>query len=1109
MIERWASLARAFYGVLACACFCLLAAQVCLSQVAVSVLNGTVTDPSGASIPNAKITITSEAKGFRRNAQSSSNGAYTVPDLAPGVYSISVDAPGFKKAYLPEITLYVGQTSTQNFHLEVGTETQEVTVNAEVPLLNTTNGELGTVITGTLATQLPLNGRNFMQLNLLSPGAITDKTGNTSSAVSLSPAAVTFSVNGQMSDYNLYLLDGLEIKDWEAGTSMFEPSVDAVQEFQTTTSNYSAAFGAESAAQINLLVKSGTNNLHGMVWEYLRNNVLNAQDYFQPAGTSAPFKRNQFGGNIGGPVYLPRIYNGVNKTFFFFNYEGFRQAKQVPETGYYPTPAQLQGDLSALVSPGQAITNPFTGLPFPGNVIPQSAIRPATLEGFLASGIGKGSWIPAPNTDLPGINYTNVSPYNYFANQYIARVDQNIGTKSSMYGHVTYNKETRIDPTLNPSWFETESTNTYTGAGHFVHAFRPDFIFDVGLGFTHFYQNEVQSTAGKNDITNSILGIEGNATLPASWGAPVWNVAGFANLGETNFGPRLWLINIWDLRPVISLTKGKHNLQFGMDVQRVNEDVQEIFRTNGIWNYDGSFTGNSLGDFLIGLPNNVNSSPDPFSPDLFNTTLGPYFQDDWKITPKLTLNLGLRYEWVSIPLSHNHRSIANVYFPPNNGVPQIVIADDAGPIKFDGVQATLFDYPFVRASSVGLPKQLATNDFLDFSPRLGFAYSLPGAGNTVVRGAYGVFYAQDILDKWTEAAVDPPFVRSNLTVLDSTNFATFNPTNPYVNAVASAAQVFGNQVHHHLGRTQEWNLTLERTQWNTLFSIAYVGNYSDYLPDLEDPNQAVPGPGAVTSRRAWPTQGVLYIGGEHGIGNYNGLQLKAQRRYINGLEFLASYTWSKSLNTSDGTFVGEGGRGFDTQNLINPSSEYGLAAQDVAQSFTVSYIYELPFGASKRFLNQGGAVAAVLGGWQVNGITRVISGSPFSISQAANGANTDVGSFRPNRIGNPNSGPRSVAQFFNTAAYAVNAPVNGIYQFGNAGRNTVIGPGTVDSDFSLYKNIRIKERAQLQFRAEVYNIFNHPIFAQPGAELGTASFGALTSTAIDNREIQLALRLSF
>lgn len=327
--------------------------------------------------------------------------------------------------------------------------------------------------------------------------------------------------------------------------------------------------------------------------------------------------------------------------------------------------------------------------------------------------------------------------------------------------------------------------------------------------------------------------------------------------------------------------------------------------------------------------------------------------------------------------------------------------------------------------------------------------------------------------------------------------------------VASAAQIFGNQINHHLGRTQEWNLTLQSDRWSTLFSLGYVGSISSHLPDLEDPNQAAPGPGSIVSRRRWPTQGVLDIAGRNATGNYNALQGKAQRRFTNGLEFLASYTWGRTLNTSDGTFVGEGSRGFLTQDLLNPNSEYGLAAQDVGQRFVMSGLYELPFGKNKRFLHDSGIANVLLGGWQINGVTSATSGSPFTVSQASNGANTDVGDFRPDTIGNPRLSHRSVAKFFNTGAFTVNAPVDGAYKFGDTGRNTVYGPDTVVTDFSLYKRFQIEDRGQVEFRLEMFNAFNHPIFAQPNATLGTPQFGTLTSTSYDPREIQVALRLSF
>lgn len=1100
----------ALYGALVILCAYFWAGSVCFSQIASSVLNGTVTDATGAAIPNATITLTLSASGVTRTVRTSSAGSYIFPDLRPGIYSLSAKAASFKTEFIPHMTLYVGQSTTQDILLQVGSQTQQVTVSATSPLLNTTSGQLGTVITGTSITQLPLNGRNIMQLNLLSPGAVTDKSGNTSASVALDPASVSFSINGQPSDYNMYLLDGIEIKDWQHGTDMFNPSVDAIQEFQTTTSNYSAEFGSEAAAQINLVVKSGTNTLHGTAWEYLRNNVLDANAYFQPAGSKAPFKRNQFGGNIGGPVIISHIYNGKNKTFFFFNYEGFRQVKKVPETAFFPTSAQLQGNLSGLVTPEQPLINPFTQQPFPGNIIPKSMIRPATLPGFLANGIGTGPWIPAPNTDLSGANYVNNSPYNYNSNQYMTRIDDEISDKTSLYGHFAYHTEAQQSPNANPNWHITNYSDTYSTAAHIFHVITPNVTFNIDGGYTHFIQSVVQSTAFKNDITNKILGIAGNATIPDAWGAPVWNVTGYSNLGEVQTGPRLWFVNILDLRPAFTAVKGTHNLHFGMDLERVNEDFQEIFRTNGTWTYNGQFSGYSIADFLLGLPSTINSSPDPFSPDLLDWRLAPYFQDDWQLSPNLTVNLGLRYEWVGIPLSQNHRSLSNLYFPPNRGVPQIVVADNAGPINFRGVQATLFGgVPFVRASSVGLPEQLAFNDNTAFSPRIGFAYRIPGHSTTVVRGGYGVFYSADTLDNWIEAAIDPPFVRNNLTVVDSTNFSSFNPVKPYNYASSSAAQVFGNQINFRQGETQEWNLTVEHTIWSTLLSLGYVGNISAHMQNLADPNQAVPGPGSVVGRRKWPTVGVLYLAQDEASANYNGLQAKAQHRFSDGLEFLASYTWSKTMDTADGSFVGEGGSGFKTQNLLNPNSEYALAAQNVGQAFSFSYVYELPFGRGKQFVINGRFANAILGGWQINGVTSAVTGSPFTVSQTTNGANTDVGNYSPNWNGDPRLAHPSVAKFFNTEAFSVNVPIDGVYKFGSSRRNSVTGPGSVNSDFALYKNFKIKERGNVQFRTEIFNVFNHPIFAQPGAVLGSASFGTLTSTSHDNREIQLALRLSF
>lgn len=1087
----------------------VLTSKTSFAQIAASVLTGTVTDTSGAVVPNVQVTATEISTALSRKVETSSSGVYYIPGLPPGVYNITAETNGFKTALFSKISLYVGQTATVDIHLEVGEVKQEVTVTGEAPLLTTTNGQLGTVVTGTLVSDLPLNGRNVMQLNLISPGAIHDKNGSTGDAVTINPAATSFSVNGQKGDYNMYLIDGIEIKDWQHGTAFFSPSIDAVQEFQNTTSNYSAAFGAEAAAQVNLLIKSGTNKLHGGAWEFLRNDDLDARDFFQ-VGVVPPFKRNQFGANLGGPIDFPRIYNGKDKTFFFFNYEGWRQVKQVPETGYLPTAGQLAGDLSTLATADNPVINPFTGEAFTGNVIPPNMIRPSTLEGFLQSGIGTGPWVPAPNVNLPGVNYIRDSGLNYFQNMYIGRVDQKISEKSNVYAHVAFDKELRDDPNLDPNWFVTENISSYSIAGHYTHVFSPTLLFDAGAGLNHFYQTLVQSTAFKDDITNKILQIQGNATIPASWGAPVWSVGGYSNLGEVHYGPRSWWINAFDFRPIFTWSKGTHTLKWGLDLQRVNEAFPEIFRTNGIWSYNGEFSNYPLGDFLLGLPNNINASPDGFDGDVYNTNFAPYFQDDWKVTKRLTVNVGLRYEHQGIPLSHDCRSIGNIYFPASNGVPEFVIADDACPIKFQGVQQSFYTgAPFVLASTVGVPEAMVFSDGRALAPRLGFAYRV--RSNTVLRGGAGIFYTKDTQDKFIEPVVNPPFADSVIVNLDSSNFQTFNPSIPYANTGGSEAAFGGNELHDHTARMEEVNLTLEHTVWNTLFSIGYVGSIADHLSDHEDPNQAVPGPGSIASRSRWPEDGVMALFGDNGIANYSALQIKAQHNTSKGLALLASYTWSKAMDNTGGTYVGEADRG-TVQNYQDTHAEYGLAGQDIRQRFVVSYVYEMPFGRGKRFLNRGGVSDLALGGWELNGITTASSGPAFSAFQIVNSANTDDGQARPDQIGNPSlshsrSRGQQVAEFFNLAAFQ-EVPATA-YRFGDAGRHTIIGPGDYEYDFSLFKNFRIKESAQLQFRAEFFNLMNRAIFNDPNQTIDAPGAGALTSTSSDPREIQFALKLSF
>ena len=415
--------------------FWMAMVQIGYGQIGTTAISGVATDTSGAVIPNATITIDSVEQGYSRKAVTNSAGLYEFADVHSGTYKITADAAGFTSQVIENLVLYVGLPVAQNFTLKVGSASEQVSVTASASLVREDDGEVGTVIEGKALTDIPLNGRNFLQLNLLSPGATRSKDGNTFDAVVIDPTAQSFNVNGQHADYNVYLLDGTSIKEYQHGSNIISPSVEAIQEFNVATSNYSAVFGTEAAGQVNVVTKAGTNQIHGSAFEFLRNNDLDASNYFEPTHTVPPFRRNQFGGTLGGPLTIPRLYRGKDKTFWFFSYQGIRQALVSPIYGNFPSPTELQGDLSDLVGAGgNPVIDPLTGNPFPGNVIPQSRM-PSTLLPFLQTGIGKGPWLPTPNSSkIPGLDYFKDGSTSYSGDQFIARVDQKLNDKTYIYG---------------------------------------------------------------------------------------------------------------------------------------------------------------------------------------------------------------------------------------------------------------------------------------------------------------------------------------------------------------------------------------------------------------------------------------------------------------------------------------------------------------------------------------------------------------------------------------------------------------------------------------------------------------------------------------------------
>lgn len=1095
-------------------------------QLGTSALNGSVADPTGAVVPGAKVTLISNATHFTRTATTNGNGLYSFNSLTPGVYDLSVEAQGFHTADVKSLQFFVGQTAVQNIHLATGEVSSKVTVSAAPPLLNQDNAVVGTEIEQKTISEMPLNGRSFLQLNLLAPGVTRSKNGNTFDGVQIDPTVQSFNVNGSHGDYNAYLLDGTNIKEYNTGSIAFAPSVDAIQEFQVATSNYSAQLGTEAGGQVNVATKSGTNEFHGDVFEFIRNNIFNSKNYF--ATSVSPFKQNQFGGTVGGPVLFPKLYNGRNKTFFFASYQGFRLANEGPSFGNYPTPTQLTGDLSSLATPNKPVIDPVTGLPFPGNIIPANRI-PANLVSFFQTGIGKGPWLPTPNSSIPGQDYA-ATLSNYFnANQFIARVDQKLGDSTFMYVRYADNRAAHTPGNLNPNWSTSTTQPAKSIAGNISHTFSPTLQWDNTVGFSQFAQHVTYTTQGKDDIMNKILHINGVPTAPETWGVFNLFLTGYTDLGELYAAPSDPSSDVLEIHSNFTKIKGRHNIAFGGEFERYYDTVEQL--TEGSESFDGSLTGYALGDFLIGHPVSTSTSSNGFNAEARYSQASGYVQDDWKITPNLTFNLGFRYDWSGIPASSNH-SYANWFVGPNslhssilsdiftpNHVPMLVVSNsNPQPVVFLGQSQPLFTgIPFVAANTVGLPEALGFAIKKDIGPRLGFAYTIPNSSGTVIRGGYGIFYQRDSQNKYGDEALNPPFNFNLNGSFNQSNFQQFDWFNPFAGASASNTGAFANAPNSRDADVNAWNLTVEKQVRSTLFSIAYVGNTAHHMANIETPNQARPGPGSFASRQIWPTFGTLYYQDYNSNANYNSLQTKIQRAYSNGFSFLASYTWSKTIDDGGGTFVGEGGRGFEFQDTYNRGADRGLADQDIRNRFVISYVYQLPFGRGRQFMNQNRIADAVLGQWQAQGITTFQSGSPVGVGQSCNRANTNAGSMRPDLLHNPNDLPArrphaaEVDEWFDTTAFVNVCPgASGPFSFGNAGRNMVIGPGEDESDFGIAKDLLLfSDVRKLQFRAEAFNLFNHPVFGQPAGTAGNDNFGRIAGTTIDARELQFAMKLYF
>jgi hypothetical protein len=1104
-----------------------------MGQVSTSTITGTVRDSSGSIIPGAKVTILQKATAESRDLITNDHGEFQAPNLHIGEYSVTVTVAGFKSQVFSDVVLEVDKVVNLPFALQPGVVTETVEVTSGAPLVDTETSSLGQVIDNKKIIDLPLNGRNVWALGLLSGNSVPVKGINSN---------LPFTGGGGRYQSNDILLDGIDNNTISTSGSIgynginYSPSVDAVAEFKVKTNNYSAEFGRSAGTIVSAITKSGTNQLNGDAWEFVRNNVFDANNFFSNAsGTPRqPFKQNQFGFTLGGPIVIPKIYNGHNKTFFFVDYEGIRRRTSASSTVIdIPPPAFRTGNFAAYPN---VIYNPLTRVlnakgsvvatPFSGNIIPTSQLNAGALATLAL--------LPQPNYGAPGAQasnylFTGSQPFN--GDQFDVRGDHQISAKDSLFVRGSRAIQTSTNPG-NFSGFLGGGTNNINNSTNVVlneiHLFSPSLVNEARFGYTRHNGSleDLDTTAGVN-----FANANGIALYPfpvQTFPQILFSYAGSSTGGSQEFtalgpgGPNLNVENLFEGAEDLSWIKGSHSFKMGTDIRRDRFDTvygggATVFGSIFSSSSNAANSGAPLADFLLGDPAQVTGTQTLDWARLRDLYWGAYFQDDWKVSTKLTLNLGLRYELYTQPVDARNRG---GLFDAATGV-------------------------FVVPGSAGFSDSIVASHDINFAPRLGFAYS--PSSKWTVRGGAGIFYgpreqnqsstviganppnAPTVISPAVSATttVTPPFtIGSPIQVgPNSANLSTFTAKNPLGLLIRTADFADSRPAQVYM-----WNYGLQYQLFKDLvMEAAYSGMRGTHLTSRVNLNQipwAVGMAGGTTqASRLFPNVGnQVVMDSSTGNNLYNALNLRVEKRLSKGFNFLANYTWSKNLeeNGSGGnTSFSQSGGTTNPLDSWNLTKEKSYAPLNVPQVFVTSVGYQLPFGHGKAFLSNNAIAGAILGGWQLNGILTLENGFPTDIRTSLIPSQIFATFNVPNAVTGvsmylPNPGPNG---YFNPAAFSVPgqvANVNGtlITEFGNLARRAARGPGIENLDFSIFRNFAFRERFNLQFRAEAFNLSNTPEFFLPSANspaltIGNSSFGKLNSSAATGRQLQFGLKLYF
>jgi outer membrane receptor protein involved in Fe transport len=1055
-------------------------------------LTGRIADKSDAAIVGATVKVTNLDTGIVRQSQTNSEGIFNVPFLQPGNYRVTVEANGFKTASREGLKLDVNQAANIGMVLEPGVVTETVQVSSDAPLLDSESPALNQVIESQQVANLPLNGRNYIQLATLSAGSLPTRGPTTSLAGVLSGNTnISANIAGGRDDSNSFLLDGVESRQPWVGSPGILPSIDVLQEFKIHRGLYSAEFG-QATGIISVATKSGTNKYHGTLFEFVRNDKFDARNFFD--AKKPPYRQNQFGGTLGWPLSIPKVYNAQDKTFFLFNYEGLRTRQAITQIGNYPDPVLLKGDFSGIATP---IIDPMTGQQFDnsqclglyGGVAKKNVICPSRFSKVAANYI---KYIPAPNRNVTGANYARAPSRHNDFDQVTVRVDHQFSSKDNFFARYSDNAGGQRLPGL-AQYFGTISD--FSGKNLAVqesHTFGANIVNIARFGYNRgTLTSQMENTP--TDVGTEI-GLQNLNLRPNDWGIPRMQIVGYSVTGQTplNQGSTSDMYQVSD---TLSVQAGSHHLLLGGDVRHYRVNIFQTLLRQGLGVFGPVFTGHAVADFLVGRVLAMPSFQGAVLSNTKTTNTSLFAQDDWKVTPRFTLNLGLRWEYNTPFVERNGRE---GFFDAT--VPGGVIRLQRDPKDF-GFQGTS---PLL---TVGGVRPGVTKAFSNFAPRLGFAYNL--RNDLVIRGGGGIFYGTGLSNDYSQfSQFMPPFIIAP-TIAAGTPLDSLFPNVRAANYQLAGVGPFTTDPDAERPYMTQWGLSVQKSIGEFLVEVGYQGSHGVHLwerininqptlPSASDTNPLA----TVQSRRPFPNFGDVLQASFREFSYYHALQTRFERRFRNGLGLNLTYVFSKSIDTTSG-----GAFSTSHQDMRNLNGEKGVSNFDSPHSLVFNHIYELPFGKGKKFLsNIGGFGDALLGGWQVNGIFVALPGLPFSVAAPADASFGGFYTLRANVSGNPNlsADQRRVERWFNTAAFSVPR----VGTFGNSGRNIVRGPSYRTYDFSLFKNFKIKERTTVQFRAEAFNVFNRANFGLPGNTVGTPAFGRITS-ARDPRDIQFGLKLLF